>query len=131
MHSGRIRTARTLTIGWGVYLPGVVHPPGWCTCPGGCTCQGVYLPRYPPPVNRMTDRCKNITLPQTSFAGGNNDSSYSVSDSEMSRTITFVTGNIRKLEEVTQILGKSFPYKVLLSFILSELSPSPELCFYL
>ena len=23
------------------------------------------------PVNRMTDRCKNITLPQTSFAGGN------------------------------------------------------------
>ena len=24
------------------------------------------------PVNRMTDRCKNITLPQTSFAGGNN-----------------------------------------------------------
>ena len=26
----------------------------------------------PPPVNRMTDRCKIITLPQTSFAGGNN-----------------------------------------------------------
>ena len=25
-----------------------------------------------PLVNRMTDRCKNITLPQTSFAGGNN-----------------------------------------------------------
>ena len=24
-----------------------------------------------PPVNRMTNRCKNITLPQTSFAGGN------------------------------------------------------------
>ena len=23
-----------------------------------------------PPVNRMTDRCKNITLSQTSFAGG-------------------------------------------------------------
>ena len=23
-----------------------------------------------PPVNRMTNRCKNITLPQTSFAGG-------------------------------------------------------------
>ena len=23
------------------------------------------------PVNRMTDRCKNITLPQTSFADGN------------------------------------------------------------
>ena len=26
-----------------------------------------------PPVNRMTNRCKNITLPQTSFAGGKND----------------------------------------------------------
>ena len=25
----------------------------------------------PHPVNRMTNRCKNITLPQTSFAGGN------------------------------------------------------------
>ena len=24
-----------------------------------------------PPVNRMTHRCKNITFPQTSFAGGN------------------------------------------------------------
>ena len=26
------------------------------------------------PVNRMTHRCKNIFLPQTSFVGGNNDS---------------------------------------------------------
>ena len=39
---------------------------------------GVYLPRgvpaqVLPPVNRMTDRCKNITLLQTSFAGGNNN----------------------------------------------------------
>ena len=24
-----------------------------------------------PPVDRMTDRCKHITLPQTLFAGGN------------------------------------------------------------
>ena len=24
-----------------------------------------------PPVNRMTHRCKNITLPKTSFAGDN------------------------------------------------------------
>ena len=24
-----------------------------------------------PPVNRMTHRCKNITLPQTSLSGGN------------------------------------------------------------
>ena len=26
----------------------------------------------PPPVNIITDRCKNTTLPLTSFAGGNN-----------------------------------------------------------
>ena len=65
---------------------------GWCTWSGGCTglggvpglggCTwswGVYLvlggvPALggsdTPPVNRMTNRCKNITLPQTSFAGG-------------------------------------------------------------
>ena len=34
------------------------HPPGETT-------------HAPPPVNRMINRCKNITLPQTSFAGGN------------------------------------------------------------
>ena len=38
-------------------LPGGVHP----HCMLGYT---------PPPVNRMTDRRKNITLPQNSFAGG-------------------------------------------------------------
>ena len=26
----------------------------------------------PPPMDRMTDTCKNITLPQSSFAGGKN-----------------------------------------------------------
>ena len=55
----------------GVYLPrgvylvrvGVYLPRGVYLVLGG------YLPRYSPhPVNRMTDRCKNITLPQTSFA---------------------------------------------------------------
>ena len=44
--------------------------------PGGCTWSrggvpgpgGGYLVRYsPPPVNRMTNRCKNITLAKTSF----------------------------------------------------------------
>ena len=28
-----------------------------------------------PPVNRMTDMCKNITFPQTSFEGGKNEQS--------------------------------------------------------
>ena len=75
----------------GVYLPGG-YLPGGCTCqgvpaqgvylPGGVPARGVYLPRWGVPakggiplVNRMTDRCKNITLPHTSFAGGNNPKS--------------------------------------------------------
>ena len=34
--------------------------------------------RHPrPPVDRMTDTCKNITLPQTSFAGGKYRDSFS------------------------------------------------------
>ena len=65
----------------GMYLPRGLYLQEGCTCPGdvharGCTCQGWGV--YPsvqwgmhPLVNRMTDRCKNITLPQTSFAGGN------------------------------------------------------------
>ena len=43
------------------------HPPG-ADIPPGPDPPGS---RHPPPVNRMTNRCKNITLPQTSFAGGN------------------------------------------------------------
>ena len=71
MHSSRMRTARLLPVS-----PSMRCSRG-CTCrEGGCTCLGVYLPRGVPvqalpPVNRMTDRCKNITLPQTSFAGSN------------------------------------------------------------
>ena len=77
MHSSRMRTARLLLIcpsmhcsggvptgGYlilGVYLPEGVYLPGGYLVPGGTL----------PPVNRMTDRYKNITLPQTSFAGGN------------------------------------------------------------
>ena len=90
MHSSRMCTARLLTVSQHALLGGV--PARGCTClgvylPGGCTCTGytclgVYLPtgvptqggvpvQVLPPVNRMTDRCQNITLPQTSFAGGN------------------------------------------------------------
>ena len=31
-----------------------------------------------PLVNRMTDRCKNITFPQTSFAGGNKSTHFNM-----------------------------------------------------
>ena len=63
------------TWSWGVYLV-LVGVPG----PGGCTCPGT------PPVTRMTDRCKNITLPQTSFAGGN----YTTIHTGLSAVNTFI-----------------------------------------
>ena len=74
----------------GVYLPGVYLPGGvparvgmylpmgylpGGTCPWGVPAQGGVPSRESvptqvlPTVNRMTDRCKNITLPQTSFVG--------------------------------------------------------------
>ena len=77
MHSSRMRTGRALTVsrGGGGCLPGRGVPAG-----GGGACQGGCLPgggpdqappgnleQAPPPVNRMTDRCKNITLAKTSF----------------------------------------------------------------
>ena len=84
MHSSRMCTARLLTVSQHA-LPGV--PVRGCTCPGvpawgmympgGCTCLGdVPVGGVPaggvpaqvlPSVNRMTDRYKNITLPQASF----------------------------------------------------------------
>ena len=74
LHSSRMLTARALTVspsmlctgGWGAWswrVPGL-----------GGAWSGTGIPacnEADPPVNRMTDRCKNITLPQTSFAGGN------------------------------------------------------------
>ena len=49
----------------GCMVPGGVHGPGGGGIPS-CT-----EAEPPAPVNRMTNRCKNITLPQNSFAGGN------------------------------------------------------------
>ena len=93
MHSSRMRTACLLPISpWSGGVPGLGGVPGGgCTSSRGCTwlggvpgpgdvpgpggCvpgPGVYLVLggVPPPVNRMKNRYKNITLPQTSFAGG-------------------------------------------------------------
>ena len=53
----------------GVSLEGV-----GCLLGGGCLLGRGGIPactEADPPVNRMTDACENITLPQTSFAGGN------------------------------------------------------------
>ena len=43
------------------------------TCPPAMHAPATHIPlSCTPPPDRMTDVCKNITFPQTSFAGGNN-----------------------------------------------------------
>ena len=60
MHPSRMRTICSLPYG------------GWSLSGGSlCVWGGSLSGRPPPPVNRMTDRCKNITLPQTLFVSGN------------------------------------------------------------
>ena len=49
-----------------------------------------------PPVNRMTDRCKNITLLQTLFAGGNKQNTKNVCILSMSVCVRATTINVRK-----------------------------------
>ena len=87
MHSSRMHTARTLTISGGCTCPRGCACPGGVpaqggTCPGGCTCPGGYLPKagvpargvpsgLPPWTEFLTHASENITLPQTSFVGGN------------------------------------------------------------
>ena len=44
---------------------------------GACVAGGHACHTRPPPVDRMTDGCKNITYPQTSFAGGKYTSNVS------------------------------------------------------
>ena len=51
---------------WGVYLPGWACQSG-VGLPGGRYLPGGVCLRHTPPVNRMTDRCKNITLATTSL----------------------------------------------------------------
>ena len=60
-------------LGGSVPGPGVYLVPGGCVpgprgdVPGPRRCTwsvGVYLPRYSPPVDRITDACENIALPQ-------------------------------------------------------------------
>ena len=71
-HSNRMRTTRLLPVG-------VCCLGGHLLSLGGCvlsiTASDIMTPHFQgvrtSPVNRMTDRCKNITLPDTSFAGGN------------------------------------------------------------
>ena len=66
MQSSIMRTARLLTLSGGICLwrEGDQILPGW----GVCLPHGIMGRQTP--VDRMTDTYKDITLPQTSFAGG-------------------------------------------------------------
>ena len=90
MHSSRMSNGHLLTIScsaWGFCPsppgsrpPSRCRPPEWRPSryrpsldvdpPCHVTCDACWEAN--PPVNRMTHRCKNITFPQTSFAGGKN-----------------------------------------------------------
>ena len=77
MHSSRMHTACSSSRPGGLYQapPRDQAPPGADPPDQAPPREQTPLPRdqaTPPPVNRMTDRCKNITFPHTSFAGGNN-----------------------------------------------------------
>ena len=91
MHSSRICTARFSGHGGSLfggfcsvgYLPIRIPPEGTWDQAARQEVTGTRQPdkkwnhTEPPlsPVDRMTDTCKNITLPQTSFAGGDNQCS--------------------------------------------------------
>ena len=85
MHSSRMRTARSSSHPGGLHqapppeqAPLDQAPPHckacWDSTPPAARHAGIppvmHAGIAPPPVNRMTNGCKNITLPQTSFAGG-------------------------------------------------------------
>ena len=63
-----MRTARLLTV-WGVRCQGVGVEWEVCVVNGGCAngITGSDIMTPPPPVNRMTDTCKNITFSQLRF----------------------------------------------------------------
>ena len=77
-----MRTARSLTVSHSIQW-GVLPNPPWMQIPldvdplhaepPGCRSPGCRPPLDAdlPPVNRMAHGCKNITLPQTWFEGGN------------------------------------------------------------
>ena len=55
----------------GVCMAGGVHGKGVCAWWGTCVAEACMAGGHAPPMDRMTDACKNITLPQTSLVGGN------------------------------------------------------------
>ena len=82
--------------GWGHMWQGACMVAGGCMV-GGCAWQRAYVAggmhgrgacigecmAGTPPMKRMTDTCKNITLPQTSFASDNDVITFYIPYSKM------------------------------------------------
>ena len=95
--------------GWGVYpgrtgcLPrGVSAPEGVCQGGGGVClgmCEHPHCPlhagthKYTPPVNRITDRCKNITFPQLPLRAVNRMAFSFLLRMIIKKFVTLVFGN--------------------------------------
>ena len=71
MHSSRVRTGRSLTVCWSLLSGGGCLLQGGRLFLGGVCSRGVVsqhaLRQIPPPVDRITDTSKNITLATTSL----------------------------------------------------------------
>ena len=79
-----------VAISGGVSPPGIPPEQTPCKACWDTTCNACW--DSTPPVNRMTNRCKNITLPQTSFAGGKyNISLRSPEETFQHYTITLIS----------------------------------------
>ena len=66
--------------------------------PGGHACLGECMPRgmhatHATPVDRMTDTCENISLPQTSVEGGKNNPPLSNSSSVINQITISIPRN--------------------------------------
>ena len=72
LHSSRMRTARSLTVSPSMHCTGGFCSWGGVSAPGGVVSQ--HALRQTPPLwtEFLTHTSENITLPQTSFAGGKN-----------------------------------------------------------
>ena len=68
MHSSRMCKARLLTLARSICRRQACVPWGQA-CLGTCVPGGGMHAMHAPLVNRMTDACENISLPQTSFEG--------------------------------------------------------------
>ena len=70
----------------------------------------------------MTDRCKNITLPQTSFAGGNNPIVLFTHNVENIKGTAHKNGGVQVFPEYTKLATLAFFYCLFLKISKTEKS---------